>query len=150
MSKHCNCSSMRPYGGLFNDFLSDFCYLPNLSKEIRELQHTCNDFAHEYDIPDFVEKDGKYEFRTSIDKKVEKGNLEINIVDREISISSHYSTENGKFSTSTSFLLPKDLDVDTLKAKRKNNELILTAEKKKVEEKKNPPEDIEYEIEINR
>lgn len=146
MSKHCNCSSMRPYGGLFNDFLSDFYYNFANDRDLLSLSK----FSHEYDVPEFVEKDGKYELHTTIDKKVEKGNLEINIEDREISISSHYSTENGKFSSSTSFLLPKDLDVDTLKAKRKNNELILTAEKKKVEEKKNPPEDIEYEIEINR
>lgn len=150
MSKHCNCSSIRPYGGLFNDFLSDFYYLPNLSKEIRELQHTCNDFTHEYDIPDFVEKDGKYELTQDLNKRVKEGDVKIDVIDREITISTSSVFEGGKLTTSSTFTLPKDLDVDTLKAKRKNNELILTAEKKKVEEKKNPPEDIEYEIEINR
>lgn len=101
--------------------------------------------------PDFELKDGVYTLVMDIGKEVHPSELKVDAADGEIYVGYEHEYENVKTSASSVRTMPKDLDVESMKAVLKNGVLTITAKQvpDEVEERKDD-EEVEFEIEIGK
>lgn len=101
--------------------------------------------------PDFELKDGVYTLVMNVGKEVHPSELDVDATGGEIYIGYEHEYENVKTSTSSVRTMPKDLDVESMKAVLKNGVLTITAKQvpDEVEERKDD-EEVEFEIEIGK
>lgn len=101
--------------------------------------------------PDFELKDGVYTLVMNVGKETHPSELDIDATGGEIYIGYEHEYENVKTSASSVRTMPKDLDVESMKAVLKNGVLTITAKQKpeEVEERKDD-EEVEFEIEIGK
>ena len=105
--------------------------------------------------PDFVLEDGVYTYKTTVPKDLDPKEININAYGDQLYFGYTHKSDTGEYSAASVETLPKDFDIDSMKAVVKGGRVTITANqfvKDEVEDKKNdePDEDIEYEIEINR
>jgi HSP20 family molecular chaperone IbpA len=102
--------------------------------------------------PTFELIDGQYVYKTFVPKQMDPKDITISIDNNQFYFSYKYKTENGESSSAVFETLPEDLDTDSLKAVVKNGAVTITAKQvaKKPEPPKEPEEDVEYEIEIEK
>lgn len=98
-------------------------------------------------------EDGTYTYTTTIPKGVKPGDIEIDAAAGTFFLKYEAKSEDGNssWSSASSETLPKDLDVDSMKAVLKGGVLTITAKQVVKEEPKVEEEDeTEYEIEIGK
>ena len=102
--------------------------------------------------PEFELKDGVYTYVTRVGKNVKPEDIKIDASDGSFLLSYSSKSDTGSMSATSLETLPKDLDVDTMKAVFKNGKLTITAKQavKKEEPEKKEDDEIEYEIEIGK
>ena len=103
--------------------------------------------------PEFKLEDGVYTYETNLGKDVKPEDIKIDASLGTFHLSYSSETENGTMSAATLETLPKDIDIDTMKAVFKNGKLTITAKQKpeEVEEKNEERSDeVEFEIEIGK
>lgn len=122
-------------------------YLQVLDEDFnKDIKFYCKEF-------ELDEENHVYTYETTIGKEVKPEDIKIDTFDGEFYFSYSVKTENGEYSSATTYKLPNDLDTDTMKAVLKNGKLTITANQK-VEEKEpidsENDDEIEYEIEIGK
>ena len=102
--------------------------------------------------PEFKLKDGVYTYVTSVGKNVKPEDIKIDASDGSFLLSYSSKSDTGSMSATSLETLPKDLDVDTMKAVLKNGVITITANQvvKKEEPEKEDDDDVEFEIEIGK
>ena len=100
--------------------------------------------------PEFKLEDGKYTYETRVGSDVKPSDVKIDINDGSLYLSYSCTTETSAWAASSVETLPRDLDVNSMKAVLKNGVLTITADQLPEEEEKNVDDDVEYEIEIGK
>lgn len=100
--------------------------------------------------PEFKLEDGKYTYETRVGSDVKPSNVKVDVIDGSLHLSYSCTTETSAWAASSVETLPRDLDVNSMKAVLKNGVLTITADQLPEEEEKNVDDDIEYEIEIGK
>ena len=130
-------------------------------KEHRECKkHCCNYLQTDEPLntdlevytPEFKLEDGVYTYVTSVGKNVKPEDIKIDASDGSFLLSYSSKSDTGSMSATSLETLPKDLDVETMKAVFKNGTITITANQvvKKEEPEKEDDDDVEFEIEIGK
>lgn len=113
-----------------------------------------DDFFHfvepEFRLPEpevcensFVLKDGFYVFETTLDKRVKKEDISVDVDDNVVTVSYKYVDKDARFSATSVESLPDDADMKSVEAELDGN--ILTVKVPQVPQKKTPKRiDVNY------
>ena len=135
--------------------------LSHLEKFCKKRGERCNYLLTDEDLnkdlkvctPEFKLEEGKYTYETRVGSDVKPSNVKVDVIDGSLHLSYSCTTETSAWAASSVETLPRDLDVNSMKAVLKNGVLTITANqivRKEEEKKKEPEEEVEYEIEIGK
>lgn len=130
-------------------------------KKIRECKEKCCNYLQTKEplntdlkvyTPEFKLEDGVYTYVATVGKNVKPEDIKIDASDGSFLLSYSSKSDTGSMSATSLETLPKDLDVDTMKAVFKNGIITITANQvvKKEEPEKESDDDVIYEIEIGK
>jgi hypothetical protein len=130
-------------------------------KKIRECKEKCCNYLQTKEplntdlkvyTPEFKLEDGVYTYVTSIGKNVKPEDIKIDASDGSFLLSYSSKSDTGSMSATSLETLPKDLDVETMKAVLKNGVITITAKQavKDEEPEKEDDDETVYELTIEK
>lgn len=130
-------------------------------KKIRECKEKCCNYLQTKEplntdlkvyTPEFKLEDGVYTYVTSIGKNVKPEDIKIDASDGSFLLSYSSKSDTGSMSATSLETLPKDLDVETMKAVLKNGVITITAKQvvKEEEPEKEDDDETVYELTIEK
>ena len=130
-------------------------------KKIRECKEKCCNYLQTKEplntdlkiyTPEFKLEDGVYTYVTTVGKNVKPEDIKIDASDGSFLLSYSSKSDTGSMSATSLETLPKDLDVESMKAVLKNGVITITANQVVKEEEPDTEEDegTIYELEIGK
>ena len=130
-------------------------------KKIRECKEKCCNYLQTKEplntdlkvyTPEFKLEDGVYTYVTSVGKNVKPEDIKIDASDGSFLLSYSSKSDTGSMSATSLETLPKDLDVETMKAVFKNGVITITAKQvvKEEEPEKEDDDETVYELTIEK